>query len=87
MQRNGRAVRCEPKYAPSSTSIGNLGQERNKEKTDAPAKKAEANKIRRPRGERGLAPEKDVCTYARDMLHHGVSAPVCLEGLAVLKLR
>ena len=43
--------------------------------------------IRRPRGERGLAPEKDVCTYARDMLHHGVSASVCLEGLAVLKLR
>ena len=42
--------------------------------------------IRRPRGERGLAPEKDVCTYARDMLHHGVSASVSLEGLAVLML-
>ena len=26
-------------------------------------------------------------TYPRDVLHHGVSASVCLEGLAVLKLR
>ena len=32
--------------------------------------------IRRPRAERGLAPEKDVCTHPRDVLRHGVSVSV-----------